>query len=290
MDIAQSIQDGARVTYNKPVMAETTETDPAKLAREDKMITLKFQINYEHWIKEEKSFKENRVKAYTMIMDQYCAKDVQVALKKQSDFETVVLNKPLVLLERIKLLVHTPEKAKYPLLTLIEAMASILNFRQGENEDLLSYLSRYKSERDVLLTLFGDSFLDGYTINTDHYKALGSSDKEAAYKKEVMNSFLVALFLRNSDQGRYGTLAFKYWEAYEGNKDKYPADVKKMQDIMTSQPKKCKKNGNGNKNGDKNNKGNDDSSKESSFAQKNKDYACFCCGNKQCPFRDCPKK
>ena len=86
MDIAQSIQDGARVTYNKPVMAETTETDPAKLAREDKMITLKFQINYEHWIKEEKSFKENRVKAYTMIMDQYCAKDVQVALKEQSDF------------------------------------------------------------------------------------------------------------------------------------------------------------------------------------------------------------
>ena len=67
------------------------------------------------------------------------------------------------MLERIKLLVHTPEKAKYPLLTLIEAMASMLNFRQGENEDLLSYLSRYKSERDVLLTLYGNSFLDGYT-------------------------------------------------------------------------------------------------------------------------------
>ena len=40
MDIAQSIQDGARVTYNEPVMAETTETDPAKLAREEKMIRI----------------------------------------------------------------------------------------------------------------------------------------------------------------------------------------------------------------------------------------------------------
>lgn len=164
MDIAKSIQNNARITHGEPEMGETTETDAAKLAREDKKITLKYQIDYEQWIKEEKSFKENWVKAYAMILDQYCAKDVQVALKEQSDFETAVMNEPLVLLERIKLLVHTPEKAKYPLLTLIEAMASILNFRQGKNEDLLSYLSRYKLERDVLLTLFGDSFLDGYTI------------------------------------------------------------------------------------------------------------------------------
>ena len=48
MDIAQSIQDGARITYTEPVMAEPTETDPAKLAREGKMIQLKFQIDYEN--------------------------------------------------------------------------------------------------------------------------------------------------------------------------------------------------------------------------------------------------
>ena len=82
MDIAQSIQDGARKSYEEPVLDEPTETDPDKKAREEKMITLKFQIDYEHWIKEENSFKENWVKAYAMIMDQYCAKDVQVALKE----------------------------------------------------------------------------------------------------------------------------------------------------------------------------------------------------------------
>ena len=73
------------------------------------MITLKFQIDYEHWIKEEKSFKEHWVKAYAMIMDQYCAKDVQVALKEQSDFKSAVLNEPLVLLERVKLLLQMSE-------------------------------------------------------------------------------------------------------------------------------------------------------------------------------------
>ena len=150
-------------------------------------------------------------------------------------------------MERIKLLVHTPEKAKYPLLTLIEAMASMLNFHQGENEDLLSYLSRYKSERDIILTLYGNSFLDGYTINTDHYKGLSQEADQKAYKKEVLDRFLAALFLRNSDTGSYGNLVFKYREAYAGNEDKYPADVKTMLDIMRSQPKKNKKKKNGEK-------------------------------------------
>ena len=94
-----------------------------------------------------------------------------MALKEQCDFDTHVMNELLVLLERIKLLVHTPEKAKYPLLTLIESMASLLNFRQGDNEELLSYLSRYKSELDVMITLFGKSFLEGYATKTEEYRA-----------------------------------------------------------------------------------------------------------------------
>ena len=92
------------------------------------MLALKFQINYEHWIKEKKTFNENWVKAFAMIFDNYCAREVQVAVKEQSDFESAVLNNPLVLLERVRLLVHTPEKAKYPFLTLIEVFASLLNF------------------------------------------------------------------------------------------------------------------------------------------------------------------
>ena len=175
-------------------MGETTETDVDKKARQEKMNALKYQIDYEHWLQEEKSFKENWVKAYAMILDQYCARDVQVAFKEQSDYESAVMNEPLVLLQRIKLLVHTPERAKYPLLTLIEAMASLLNFRQGDNEDLLSYLSRYKSEHDVMLTLFGESFLDGYTMKTEHYRGLGTDDEKKEFKKEVVQRFFVALF------------------------------------------------------------------------------------------------
>ena len=95
--------------------------------------------------------------------------------------------------------------------------------------------------------------------------------------------------MQNGDQGRYGNLVFKYREAYAGNEDKYLANVKAMLDIMRSHPKKKRKKKQGEKN-DKSIKGSEDSSEESSFAQKNKEYACFCCGDKQCLFCDCPKK
>ena len=59
MDIAQSVQEGKKKTYKESEMGETTETDIDKKARQEKMNALKYQLDYEHWLQEEKSFKEN---------------------------------------------------------------------------------------------------------------------------------------------------------------------------------------------------------------------------------------
>ena len=58
---------------------------------------------------------------------------------------------------------HTPEKAKYPVLTMIEVMANFLKCHQGEKETLLDYLSRFKSERDIIYRLWGKKFLDTFS-------------------------------------------------------------------------------------------------------------------------------
>ena len=62
---------------------------------------------------------------------------------------------PLILLERIKQLMHTPEKAKYPALTTVEILSNFLRCKQGKKESLLDYLSRFKSERDVVYRILG---------------------------------------------------------------------------------------------------------------------------------------
>ena len=177
LDIVTSLKELREKTFQEPDMAMSDKTGDAKV-HEERMLQLKYQIDYEHWLTDQKVYKENMVKLYEVIFYTYCSKEVQMALKEQSDFESDVLNKPLELMNRIKVLVHTPEKAKYPFLTLIEVFASLLNFKQGENEDLVSYLSRFKSEKDVVENLFGKEYLHGYIKRTQEYQRLTDADEK----------------------------------------------------------------------------------------------------------------
>ena len=69
---------------------------------------------------------------------------------------------------------YTPEKEKYPTLKLIEVLLSFTKARQGENEDLCDYLSRFKTERNILMRLLGNILIDGYVKQLPGYiKAVG---------------------------------------------------------------------------------------------------------------------
>ena len=69
----------------------------------------------------------NWVKAYALIWEGYCSKEVRDAIKEMPDYETSIRDKLLVLLEMIQVLMHTPERAMYPPLTLVEVLISFLS-------------------------------------------------------------------------------------------------------------------------------------------------------------------
>ena len=91
-------------------------------------------------------FNDNWVKAYALIWEGYCSKEMQSAIKEMSTYESQIINEPLKLLATVESLMHTPERAKNPPLTLVEVLSSFLKLKQGDNEELLDYLSRFKSE------------------------------------------------------------------------------------------------------------------------------------------------
>ena len=43
--------------------------------------------------------------------------------------------------------------------------------KQGENEELLDYLSRFKTERDITFWLLGRGVIDGFTEKLPEYLA-----------------------------------------------------------------------------------------------------------------------
>ena len=89
--------------------------------------------------------------------------------------------------------------------------------------------------------------------------------------------FKSILFLRNAESARFGDLLVDYRKEYANNIDKYPEDLQTMVDVMWQQPeKKCKP---PTKPQPKKEEEKEKRDAASSFAQKEEDFACYCCGD-----------
>ena len=87
---------------------------------------------------------------------------------------------------------HVPIRAAYPTLTLIEAITGLFNLKQEETESILGYLERFKSEINVVSSLFGDKVLDRYMERQQDYINLSETNDapkiaQAKYKKKELD-------------------------------------------------------------------------------------------------------
>ena len=112
---------------------------------------------------------------------------MQLEIKENPDFETWIRDNPLKLLAEVEKAMRVPMKSAYPVLTLIDTLSSLIAIKQGDKEGILNYLERFKAERNVVLSLFGDTILSGYVKNTAEYKAISGTnaeDQKKLMKKE----------------------------------------------------------------------------------------------------------
>ena len=181
----------------------------------------------------------------------------------------------------------------------MEILSNFLKCRQGDKESLVDYLSRFKSERNVVYRILGTGFLDGLARNSKDWDDTWTDEEKKVFKAKELKKFVTVLFLRNSDHSAYSELLVDYRKMFANKQDLYPKTLEDMVDVMrqiTPKKKKAEKsrsgNGNGNNNSDKN------SEIEASNAQTTKGNqsgdgkgdACYCCGDKECRLWRCEKK
>ena len=176
----------------------------------DRLSEKKWEIMFNLYQDKVEKFDSLWIKTYALILDNYCSKEVQVALREMPDFDTKINKEPLVLLDRIKQLMHTPERAKYPSLTTVEILCNFLKCKQGEKESLADYLSRFKLERDVVFRIMGKKFLDGFAENSPEWDDDWTGNEKSEFKSNELKKFLSVLFLRNADYAIYNELLVDY--------------------------------------------------------------------------------
>ena len=107
-----------------------------------------YDARLKHYIRKDEEFNENWMKAYAYILEKYCAKELQIALKELPNYESDVVNNPINLLKEVRGLMHTPIKARYPFMSLTENLSNLLNIKQTENESLIEYLERFEQIKE----------------------------------------------------------------------------------------------------------------------------------------------
>ena len=158
--IVQSLRNGAKAGPAIPTRDVSTLADAEQKRIQQETHNRKYDAELNYYFTANAEFENNWQKAYGLIFDSYCSKDMQLALKELPDFDSRVRDDPLELLREAERLTHVPKKALYPILALVETLAGLPALRQGEKEGLLNYLERFKSEKNVVRILFGDLILD----------------------------------------------------------------------------------------------------------------------------------
>jgi hypothetical protein len=298
-DVAVSLRDLVikDLSSMQPSRGEATATDAVVKVNEQAGMDILYQAELERYLDRRDTLEQNLTKAYALIFSTYCNKTMQNRIEEHPDYETKIQDDPIELLEKIKVLMHDPIRAKYPFASLTEALIKLMNIKQLEHEGLLDYVKRFKQFRDITKSHVGTDILDTFVENTRDYQDERDVDKQKIMKADAFNKWMAYLLIRNSDQAKYGSLMNGLVSQFSMENNQYPKSVTAATDILSNHRHDNWGNQAQKKGWSRNYKKDDDehptkehSSSETSFAQSNKDKTCYCCGKKGHLSPDCSEK
>ena len=138
--IVSSLRNKVKQGPAMPDRTISTNADANLAAIEQETFNRRYEAQLAYHFQAEAKFENNWEKAYGLVFDNFCSRDMQLAVKELPDFEARVRDNPLELIKEAEKLTHVPKKATYPTLALVETLSGLMAIKQGDKEGLLSYL------------------------------------------------------------------------------------------------------------------------------------------------------
>ena len=197
--ISEGLREMKEPKIPVPVKQISTDSDKDVAKTENEAFEVIFAEKAKVYAMEKRQLSVDMRAVAAKIFLDYCTRGLQDKLESEADFETVLRDDPIKLLERIRVLMHEPDKAKEPFTSLLDATANFINIRQMENENINDYVRRYKNMRTIFKGLIGSKFLDGFADNLPEFKALTDKVKQAEFKATMFKKLEARNFVRTLD-------------------------------------------------------------------------------------------
>ena len=79
-----------------------------------------------------KKYGDNLKESYNALVSSYCSKEMQNRIENFPTYQSTIQDNAIELLKTVKLIMHDPERIKYPYVSLTEALHRILKMKQHE--------------------------------------------------------------------------------------------------------------------------------------------------------------
>jgi len=295
---------------NRPTLQVSQDKDDETRERENRQFEKNYEIEYSEHLKRKTQYDENKVAAEALIWGQ-CDTRMRSQIQSRSNYDSDIKGNPIALLKAIKEHAMNYQSTQYEMKTIHEAIKSLFNLKQKDDESVVDYYKRFKVQRDVFLSHMGPGFSipATYSGSTEHAQAVEEAKKKtkpAEYdavmakavkiEQEGLDKLFAYVFLANSDSTRFGSLLRGLHTQYSLNQKQYPTKLLDAQQVLQDhrwdeayyeKQRKNKSNKNDNEKGKNKNKDRSNEAPSLTLAQvKSK---CYCCGgNHKLP--DCSKK
>jgi hypothetical protein len=300
-EIAVSLRDQTIKDLSSllPVRGESISPDAAKKTNEQAGMDILYQAELEQYLDRKDTLEQNLTKAYALIYSTYCNKTMQNRVEEHPDFKDTIRDDPIELLTKIKILMHDPIRSKYLFASLTDALIRLMNIKQLEHEGLLDYVKRFKQFRDITRSHVGTDILDTFVENTSDYHEERDVDEQKKMKAAAFDMWMAYLLIRNSDQGKYGSLMNGLVSQFSMENNQYPKSITAATDILGNHRHDNWRSGNTyqkkrwtpeKKDEDEASSKSKEKSGETSFQEGGKDKTCYCCGKKGHWSPDCSEK
>lgn len=148
--LASSLWTRTNHVFSEPSIEIITKSDEDEEKLDTERLLRMWEKDYHRYQAKHDGFESRRTKSYGLIFSKCCSSELKISLQELSNFESQTREDLIQLLESVEHLMHVPMRALYPILRLTENLASMMKIKQGNNEGLLNYLERFKSEQNVM--------------------------------------------------------------------------------------------------------------------------------------------
>jgi hypothetical protein len=95
-------------------------------------------------------------------------------------------------------------------------------------------VKRFKGNQDSMVQNMGKDFLKDFLKNTKQYADETDTDKPDKMQKGLYAQWTAYMLMKNSDQGKYGSLMTSLTTQFSMGTNQYPKDIMAAVDIVTN--------------------------------------------------------